>query len=107
LGRWTLSTGRGIARRAFVGALPVSAGSGCAPRPLLGRMNASVRFIVWGSIPVGAFVGALIGGRYGALTALWVSVAGQLVAVPPVLLSPLRRMRDLPRALDQHADSSS
>jgi Na+/melibiose symporter-like transporter len=33
------------------------------PRPLLvGRMNASVRFIVWGTIPVGAFVGALIGG---------------------------------------------
>ena len=56
-------------------------------------MNASVRFIVWGSIPVGALVGALIGGRYGALTALWVSVAGQLIAVLPVLLSPLRRMR--------------
>ncbi len=70
-------------------------------------MNASVRFIVWGTIPVAAFLGALIGGRYGALTALWVSVAGQLVAVLPVLLSPLRRMRDLPRSLDQHAGPSS
>jgi len=77
------------------------------PRPLLGRMNASVRFIVWGSIPIGAFLGALIGGHYGALTALWVSVAGQLVAVLPVLLSPLRRIRDLPRALDQHSGPSS
>jgi len=77
------------------------------PRMLLGRMNASVRFIVWGSIPVGAFLGALIGGHYGASPALWVSVAGQLVAVVPVLFSPLRRMRDLPRALDQHAGTSS
>ncbi len=77
------------------------------PRPLLGRMNASVRFIVWGSIPIGAFVGALIGGQFGALTALWVSVAGQLVAALPVLFSPLRRMRDLPRELDQHAGPSA
>ena len=43
-----------------------------------------------GNIPVGAFLGALIGGHYGALTALRVSVAGQLV---PVLLSPLRDAR--------------
>ena len=70
-------------------------------------MNASVRFIVWGSIPVGAVIGALVGGHYGALTALWMSVAGQLVAVLPVMLSPLRRMRDLPRGLDQHAEPVS
>jgi hypothetical protein len=76
------------------------------PTPVA-RPDECLRPLHWGSIPVGAFVGELIGGRYGALTALWVSVAGQLVAVLPVLLSPLRRMRDLPRALDQHADSSS
>ena len=46
-----------------------------------------------GNIPVGAFLGALIGGHYGALTALRVSVAGQLVPVLPVLLSPLRDAR--------------
>ena len=73
------------------------------PRPLLGRMNASVRFIVWGSMPIGAFLGGVIGGAYGAVTALWVSFAGMTLSVLPVLLSPLRRMRDLPRALDQHA----
>lgn len=75
------------------------------PRPLLGRMNASVRFIVWGTMPIGAFLGGVIGGQFGPVTALWVGVAGQALGVLPVLLSPLRRMRDLPRALDQHADN--
>jgi predicted MFS family arabinose efflux permease len=74
------------------------------PRPLLGRMNASVRFVVWGTMPIGAFLGGIVGSRYGVLAALWVGAAGQFVAVLPVLFSPLVRMRDLPRGLDQHAD---
>ncbi len=77
------------------------------PRPLLGRMNASIRFLVWGTMPVGAFLGGVIGSRYGVLTALWVGVAGQAAAALPVLLSPLVRMRDLPRDLDQHADGQT
>ena len=74
------------------------------PRPLLGRMNASVRFIVWGTMPIGAFLGGVIGAQFGVLTALWVSVVGEAIAVLPVLLSPLRSMRMLPRSLDQHAE---
>jgi Na+/melibiose symporter-like transporter len=74
------------------------------PKPLLGRMNASVRFVIWGTMPIGAFVGGLIGAEYGILTALWVAVVGQAFGLLPVLLSPLVRMRDLPRHLDEHAD---
>ena len=74
------------------------------PRPLLGRMNASIRFIVYGSQPIGALLGGVIGAQFGVLTALWVAVAGEAIAVLPVLLSPLLKMRHLPRALDQHAD---
>jgi MFS family permease len=73
------------------------------PKPLLGRMNASIRFIVWGTMPIGSFIGGLLGAHFGILTALWVSVAGIFVAALPVLLSPLIRMRDLPRELDAHA----
>jgi MFS family permease len=73
------------------------------PRPLLGRMNASVRFVVFGCQPVGAFFGGIIGARFGVQTALWIAVAGQAIAVLPVLLSPLVRMRELPRTLVQHA----
>ncbi|GAA1232123.1 MFS transporter [Pseudonocardia alaniniphila] len=75
------------------------------PRRLLGRMNASVRFVVWGTMPVGAFLGGIIGSEYGVLTAFWVGVAGQALGALPVLLSPLVRMRDLPRHLDEHADT--
>ncbi|MFP5347842.1 MAG: MFS transporter, partial [Actinomycetes bacterium] len=73
------------------------------PRPLLGRMNASVRFLVWGCQPVGAALGGVLGQLVGVRPTLWVAAAGSLLAALPVVLSPLMRMRDLPTALDQHA----
>ncbi|GAB2749560.1 MFS transporter [Nocardioides pakistanensis] len=73
------------------------------PKPLLGRMNASIRFIVWGSMPIGAFAGGLLGESLGVVPTLWLTVAGFLLAALTVLFSPLSRMRDLPRELDAHA----
>ncbi len=77
------------------------------PLPLLGRMNASVRFVVWGVNPVAAFVGGVVAAQAGIVTVLWAGVVLEAAAVLPVLLSPLVRMRDLPRHLDQHADRSA
>jgi MFS family permease len=74
------------------------------PKPLLGRMNASIRFVVWGTMPIGAFAGGLLGEALGVVPTLWLTVAGFFVAALPVLLSPLARMGDLPRELDAHAD---
>jgi len=74
------------------------------PRPLLGRMNASIRFVVWGTLPIGSFIGGVLGQEFGARAVFWVAFAGSVVATLPVLLSPLLTMRDLPRALDQHAE---
>ena len=74
------------------------------PPGLLGRMNASVRFVVFGTMPVGALLGGLLGTAIGVVPALWVAVAGQLLAALPVLLSPLAGMRDLPDSLDATAD---
>ena len=76
------------------------------PQPLLGRMNASIRFIVWGVMPIGAFLGGVLGSQLGIVPALWVSVAGVALAALPVVLSPLIRMRDLPWSLDAHAQTS-
>ena len=73
------------------------------PPELLGRMNASVRFIVWGTVPIGGVLGGLLGGTIGVVPTLWVASAGQVAAALPVLLSPLTRMRDLPRELDATA----
>ncbi|GEL96514.1 MFS transporter [Cellulomonas terrae] len=68
------------------------------PPPLLGRMNASVRFIVWGSMPIGGLLGGWLGTSFGVLPTLWVSVGITALAALPVVFSPLLRMRDLPGA---------
>jgi MFS family permease len=70
------------------------------PRPLLGRMNASIRFLVWGVMPIGALVGGVLGQSLGVREVWWIGAAGSALAALPVLLSPLVRMRDLPRELD-------
>ncbi|KQS69848.1 MFS transporter [Modestobacter sp. Leaf380] len=70
------------------------------PPGLLGRMNASVRFLVFGTMPVGGLLGGVLGTAVGVVPALWVAVAGQLLAALPVLLSPLAGMRDLPDEWD-------
>jgi MFS family permease len=73
------------------------------PPALLGRMNASVRFIVWGSMPLGGLAGGFLGHAIGVVPTLWVAAFVQLGAALPVLLSPLIRMRELPRELDATA----
>jgi len=66
------------------------------PPALLGRMNASVRFIVWGVIPIGSLLGGWFGTQFGVIPTLWIAAAGSVVAALPVLISPLLTMRDLP-----------
>jgi MFS family permease len=70
------------------------------PPALLGRMNASVRFLVFGTMPLGGLLGGVLGSWLGVLPALWIAAAGQLLAALPVALSPLIGMRDLPDELD-------
>lgn len=74
----------------------------CPPR-LLGRMNATIRFVVWGTMPLGSFAGALIGEHSSVRTALVVAAAGATTAFLPIFFSPLRTMRELPTAPDGEA----
>ncbi|MFL6181279.1 MAG: MFS transporter, partial [Actinomycetes bacterium] len=67
----------------------------CPPN-LLGRMNASVRFIVWGTQPIGALIGGALGTAFGLVPVMWLTVAGTALAAAPVAFSPLMRMRDIP-----------
>jgi predicted MFS family arabinose efflux permease len=71
----------------------------CPPQ-LLGRMNASVRFIVYGTQPLGALLGGVLGTWLGVVPTLWIAAAGQGLAALWVATSPLMRMRELPRGLD-------
>ena len=71
------------------------------PPALLGRMNASVRFLVFGTMPLGALLGGALGSWLGLVPTLWIAAGGQLLAALPVALSPLIGMRELPDELDE------
>ncbi|MER6202485.1 MFS transporter [Streptomyces sp. NPDC001586] len=75
----------------------------CPPR-LLGRMNATLRFLMWGTLPIGALVGGAVAEASGARAALWICAIGFLAVPLPLLLSPLRRMRELPEGVHSEGD---
>ncbi|HZR55018.1 MAG TPA: MFS transporter [Streptosporangiaceae bacterium] len=56
----------------------------CPPR-LLGRMNATMRFAMWGSMPLGGLLGGALGQLLGVRTALWIFGALSVAATLPVL----------------------
>lgn len=59
-------------------------------------MNASIRFLVWGTLPLGALLGGALGEWIGIRGAVAVGAVGTALAAAWVLASPLRRIRDLP-----------
>ena len=65
------------------------------PNRMLGRANASRRFVVWGVIPIGGLVGGALGSSIGLRDALWVGAIGSAFAFLPLLRSPLWRVRVL------------
>ncbi|MBA3797578.1 MAG: MFS transporter [Geodermatophilaceae bacterium] len=77
------------------------------PIPLLGRMNASIRFLVYGTMPLGGLAGGALGTWLGILPTLWIAALGSILAFLPVFLSPLRTMRELPAEYDAHRDVES
>jgi MFS family permease len=74
----------------------VSFRQGLCPPALLGRMNATMRFLVWGTLPLGGFLGGVLGETIGVRQTLLVVAVGGALTFLPVFLSPLRTMRELP-----------
>lgn len=71
------------------------------PPRLLGRMNASVRFVVWGVMPISALLSGVLGTTIGVVPTLWIAAIGQLLSCLFVVTGPFWTMRELP---DAHAD---
>jgi MFS family permease len=75
----------------------VSLRQAITPERLQGRMNASMRWIVWGTLPLGQLAGGAIASVYGLTPALWVGAIGSLSSFLPVLLSSVRSIREMPK----------
>ena len=71
------------------------------PERMQGRMNSVMRFIVWGVLPLGALIGGALASWVGLRFAIWVGAIGMSLAVLPVLLSPVRTLREMPEPLDE------
>jgi hypothetical protein len=63
------------------------------PDRLLGRVNASRRFAVWGVIPLGNLTGGALGTAFGLRQAIWIGAIGAALSAVPLILSPMRRVR--------------
>lgn len=64
------------------------------PTDLLGRTNASVRFVVWGTMPLAALLGGWLGGLLGIAPTMAIGVLVCLVGVIPVACGPFWRGRE-------------
>jgi MFS family permease len=65
-----------------------------APEGMLGRINATFRFVVWGMLPIGALLGGIVAQQIGVRQALWLFMSLRLISFLPVVFSPMVRMRD-------------
>ena len=70
------------------------------PAPMQGRMNATMRFIVWGTIPIGQVIGGVIATVVSIPAAIWVGAIGSFLAVIPLLVTPVHRLREMPAPVD-------
>jgi len=66
------------------------------PGTLLGRASATITMATMGSRPIGAAIGAFVGGAYGAETCLLVPVLGFLIQALVIARSPVPRLARVP-----------
>ncbi|MET4099672.1 MFS family permease [Agrococcus sp. UYP10] len=68
------------------------------PSRLLGRMNASIRFCVWGVMPIAALAAGVLGTWLGVVPTMWIGAVGQVVSAFFVVIGPFWALRELPDA---------
>jgi MFS family permease len=66
------------------------------PPRMQGRMNATMRFIVWGTIPIGSILGGFLGGAIGLHQTIWIGAIGGAFSAIPLFFAPLRSLKEMP-----------
>ena len=74
----------------------VSLRQAITPEHFLGRMNATMRFLVWGTIPIGSLIGAGLSEVIGVRTTVLVGALLSFLCFLPVFFSPVRHIRTFP-----------
>jgi hypothetical protein len=63
------------------------------PTYLMARTTGSMRFLVWGTLPIGALIAGFMGDALGARTTMMVIGLGFMVPAALALMSPFRQVR--------------
>ena len=74
----------------------VSLRQAITPEAMSGRMNATMRWFVWGTMPIGSIIGGIIGETLGVRAAILIGGAGATLAFVPLLFGPVWRIREMP-----------
>ena len=76
----------------------VSLRQAITPAAMSGRMNATMRWFVWGTMPIGSIIGGIIGETLGVRAAILIGGAGASLAFIPLLFGPVWRIKEMPTA---------
>ncbi|MFC1421311.1 MFS transporter [Streptacidiphilus cavernicola] len=68
------------------------------PPELLGRVNASIRWLIWSTVPASALIGGGLATWLGLRPTLWIGATIMALTGMWLVFSPLRGMRDIPIA---------
>ncbi|WP_020634841.1 MFS transporter [Amycolatopsis alba] len=71
---------------------------GICPPELLGRMNATMRFLIYGAMPLGGLAGGVLATVLGFPGSVWVIAAGLLLSILPMLAPAVRHLDESERA---------
>ena len=74
----------------------VSLRQAITPEAMSGRMNATMRWFVWGTMPIGSIIGGIIGETLGVRAAILIGGAGASLAFIPLLFGPVWRIKEMP-----------
>ncbi|MDG6902296.1 MAG: MFS transporter [Nitrososphaerota archaeon] len=71
------------------------------PNRLQGRMNATMRTIVWGTIPVGAILGGIFAGSFGIVQTIVIGTVVSGASVLWIVLGPTFKLKEQPKPAEQ------
>jgi MFS family permease len=90
----------GVARPIF-NITQVSLRQAVTPDRLQGRVNASIRFVMWGVTPFGALLGGVLGELIGLRATMLIAAIGVSIATVWIFFSPVRTLREQPVAVEK------